>query len=157
MAFSLRHIQPDVSKKMATLFDLPESPECRELLSFGVHASFERRSFGIQVMLPSNTRLAEVEAVTIFKGVHVVAHVMRDVRLQFADKPLKHTHLGNGHEPGMFQSPAVPCDGREAAVKVVQTLVRLQLSSKMVRSHCSSNQGMVVRSASVLPASAHSV
>ena len=85
-------------------------------------------------MFPSNTSLTKVEAVAVFNSVHVVANIVRDLCLQLADESLEDPHFGNGQESGLLQSPAVARDGREAVVKVVQTLVGLQLSSKMMSS-----------------------
>ena len=87
------------------------------------------------MMLPSNPRFAELKAVPIFNGVQVVANVMRDAGLQFPDKALKHAHLDNGHESGIFQGLDVPRDGREVVVKAGKAPVRAEFAFKMVSSH----------------------
>ncbi len=100
------------------------------------------------MMLPSNTSFTELEAVSIFKGVHGVTHVMRDVGLQFADESLKNPHLCTGYESGMFQGLHIPRDGREVMVEIGKALVRSELAFKMVSSQVASNTGDLVRATS---------
>jgi hypothetical protein len=85
-----------------------------------------------------NPSLAELEHVSVFKRVHAVTHVMRDLRLKLADKPLEHAHFGNGHESRLLQSSAVPGDRREAVIETGKAPVRPELALKVVSSHFAS-------------------
>ena len=99
---------------------------------------FERRSLGIQVMLPSNTGFAEVEPIPFFHSVHLVNNSMTDLRLQFADKAVKGSHLENRHEAQVFQHPALAGNDVESVIESVETSVRARLPFKMVSSHFAS-------------------
>jgi hypothetical protein len=91
------------------------------------------------MMFPSDTSLTELEAITVFKAVHAFSNVMQDERLQLTDKPLEDSHFENRHEPGIFELPNMPRDGREVMIEAGKALVCPELAFKMVSSQVSSH------------------
>jgi hypothetical protein len=89
---------------------------------------------GIEVMFPPNTGFAEMEHVFIFHAMHPVNNGMADLRLQFADKAIKGTHLENGHETQSLQNPALAGNDVERVVKDVKTSIRPAFAVKMMYS-----------------------
>jgi hypothetical protein len=129
----------DVSKEMATPLDVPESPECGELLSFGV-----------QVTLSCDARLPESEHIRVFKIVHFFSDVMADMRLQFSCQATENAHLESRQEPDFFKNAAMVCDGRKGPVDLKETVIRAEFFGIVGDSHCASNPGAKVRARSVL-------
>lgn len=95
---------------------------------------FERWPVRIEMMLPSNTGFAEVEPVFLFHSIHAVNNRVADLRLQFADKAVKGTHLDNRDKTESFQKPALAGDGIERLIENGKATVSPALPFKMMDS-----------------------
>ena len=136
----------DISKEMATPFDLPESPECGELLSFGVQVAFS-----------CNARFFESVSIVIFDAVHFVNDVVADFGLQFPNQATENPHLVNRHESRFPNDVAMIVDGRKGPVDLEQRVIRAEFFGIVRDSHCASNPGAKVRARQVLLTSGASV
>lgn len=85
-------------------------------------------------MISGNPHFAKFKHVLIFQRVHVVADIMGDFGLQFADIPLKDAHFHEGHESGVFQDVDVTRYCVKVFVDAGKGLIRFQLSPTMVPS-----------------------
>ena len=88
----------------------------------------------IEMMLPFNAGFAEVEPVFLFHSIHAVNNRVADLRLQFADKVVKGTHLDNRDKTESFQKPALAGDGIERLIQYGKAAVRPALAFKMMDS-----------------------
>ena len=108
------------------------------------------------MVFPICASLAKAEHIPVFYRVHLVENGMGNVRLQFSGKIGKDPHLDNGHKTSAFKKKALVRDDSERTIKTVQTSIRSHFAARMVSSHDARPPCVVVRSASVLVALAHS-
>lgn len=85
-------------------------------------------------MLPFNTGFAEVEPVFLFHSIHAFNNRVAYLRLQFADKAIKGTHLDNRDKAESLQKPALAGDGVERLIQYGKATVRPALAFKMMDS-----------------------
>lgn len=91
-------------------------------------------SVRVKIVFPLDTGFAVLKHVVVFNGMHRVAHVVRDLGLQLADKPLECAHLDNAEMAHVFQVEDVPRDGVKVFVDCGKSLIGLELAFKMVSS-----------------------
>jgi hypothetical protein len=85
-------------------------------------------------MFPINPGSPVSKTIVIFYGVHLVANVMGNHGLQFADKTAEDVHFLGWQEPCLLQSVNMARDRGKVVVNTGQAVIRPEFSSKMVSS-----------------------